>query len=356
MTNKELWQNIMFYKGHDRMPVIHWAEWPETKERWLKEGMPADVNEHEYFQAVPTTAWIAINIALYPAFEKEIFEETQEYQIFRDEGGVIQKSWKNRSNIPHYIDFTLKSVKDWDIYKKKLQPSSERIPANIDEIIKQAESSELPIGFFTGSMMGYIRDWMGVENMAYFMYDNQDVYADMVDTISDLTCWAIDQILPKMKIKPDIGWGWEDICGKSGPFVSPHIFNKCVAPGYKKIRNKLESYGVHLLAVDSDGDIKFLIKEWLDSGVNVQFPIEIGTWNADPMEYRKKYGRELRIIGGLNKLALEKTHKDIDEEIEKRIPLMKEGGFIVMPDHLITPDTSLSNYKYYLDKIRNLRF
>jgi len=73
------------------------------------------------------------------------------------------------------------------------------------------------------------------------------------------------------------------------------------------------------------------------------------------MEFRKKYGRELRIIGGFNKLELEKGPVAIDAEIERRIPLMKDGGFIPVPDHYITPGTSLGNYKYYLDKIRKLR-
>ena len=67
---------------------------------------------------------------------------------------------------------------------------------------------------------------------------------------------------------------------------------------------------------------------WLEGGVNVMFPIEIGTWNADPMAFRREYGRELRILGGINKLALEQDRKAIDAEIERRKPLMAEGGFI----------------------------
>ena len=57
-----------------------------------------------------------------------------------------------------------------------------------------------------------------------------------------------------------------------------------------------------------------------------------------------------------DKLELEKGPAAIDAEIERRIPLMKDGGFIVMPDHLITPGTSLVDYKYYLSRIRELRF
>lgn len=204
--------------------------------------------------------------------------------------------------------------------------------------------------------MGWIRNWMGLENMSYLMYDAPDVYADMVDTIARLSCWAIDQVVPKMKNPPDMGFGWEDICGRSGPLVSPDIMRRYVAPGYEMIRRKLEEYGTHLLGIDSDGDVAQLVKPWLDSGVNVFFPIEIGVWNADSMAYRKQYGRDMRIIGGINKLVLEKGPVEIDAEIERRIPIMKDGGFIPMPDHLITPGTSLAHYQYYLQRMKQLRF
>jgi len=360
MNTRELVDNIMFYRGHDRMPVMHWGGWNETRQRWVKEGMPADVKETEFFNAVAPWAWInivgGVNAIFYPPFEKETIEETEEYIIYRASDGVITRQWKKQSNIPQYIDFTLKTAKDWPEYKKRLQPDLKRIPSNLQEQIGLAESSNLPIAIMSTSMMGWIRNWMGVENFAYFMYDEPDVFADMIDTISNLACWSIEQIIPKMKSKPDMALGWEDICGRSGPFVSPRIFKQYVAPGYLKVRNKLEEYGVKILAVDSDGDISALIKPWLDAGVNLLYPFEVGAWNADPMEVKKKYGRELRIVGGFNKMVLEKGPAEIDEEIERRLPLMKEGGYIVLPDHLITPGASLENYKYYIERIRTLRF
>jgi len=356
MTTRELWQNIMFYRGHDRMPVMHWCGWNETRQRWIREGLPENVSEHEYFKAVPLWSWVGVDLGLRPAFEHKVLEETEEYRIVRGGDGVVQQEWKNKSCIPHYIDFTLKTRADWPDFKKRLQPEPARIPQDLDRRIADAEAAGLPLVIGTASMMGWIRNWMGVVNMSYLMYDAPDVYADMVDTLAELTCWGIDQVVPKMKCKPDIGFGWEDICGKAGPLVSPQVFKRCVAPGYRKIRDKLEHYGIELLGIDSDGDVRPLVGPWLDAGVNVQFPVEIGTWNADPMQLRKQYGKDLRIIGGFNKLVLEKGPAAIDAEIERRLPIMKEGGFVLLPDHLITPGTSLENYKYYLDRVRNLRF
>jgi len=356
MTPRELWRNIMFYGEFDRMPVIHWRGWDETHDRWFREGMPAGVDPHAYFGAVRHWVSLGVDLSLFPPFEEEVIEETEEYRIFRDSAGVVQQDWKHKSCIPHFVEFTLKSAKDWPRYKKRLQPDPARIPVDLDEQIAETEVSGLPVAVRTASMMGWIRNWMGVANMSYLMYDDPECYADMVMTLADLACWGIDQVVPRMKSPPDLGFGWEDICGKSGPLVSPSVFQRCVAPGYRKMRAKLEEYGVTLLGIDSDGMVEPLIPAWLDAGVNVQFPVERGTWQAFPERIRKRFGKELRIVGGFDKLALERGRPAIDAELEARVPLLKEGGYLLMPDHLITPGVPLDDYKYYLERVRKLRF
>lgn len=357
MTNRELFQNIMFYRGADRMPVVHWSGWPETTERWYGEGLPRDGKIHEFLGTKPHWTGVGVEVGLFPAFEEESIRETAEWREFRDRDGVTCKVWKQRSNIPHYSDFLLKTPKDWEEhYQWRLQPDLKRLgdPAALAAGCERAAASGLPISFGTGSLMGWIRDWMGVENLAYFMYDHRDVFAEMVMTIADLVCWAADHVLPKIRV--DMGFGWEDICGRSGPFVSPDIFRECVAPGYRKIRAKLEEYGVKLYGIDSDGDVTALVGPWLDAGVNVQFPIEVGVWKADGMAFRRKYGKELRIIGHFDKMTLEKSHDAVEAEIRRLIPLMEDGGYMMMPDHLITPGVALADYRWYLDRVRELRF
>jgi uroporphyrinogen decarboxylase len=343
----------MHYGSFDRMPVLHWTGWEETMERWYGEGLPRNKSQHEFFNATPLWGGIWTNLNLYPEFETEVLEETDDYRIFRGGDGVVCQDWKHKSCIPHYIDFTLKEAKDWPEYKRRLQPNLARIPEQLDKQIADAEASGLPICVGIASMMGWIRNWMGVENMSFLMYDDRDVYSDMVMTLADLTCWGLDQVLPK--VKADYAHGWEDICGRSGPLVSPDIFDECVAPGYLKIRAKLEEYGVPLMGVDSDGDVTQLIGHWLDAGVNVQFPIEVGAWKGDAMAFRKQYGKELRVVGNFDKLTLEQSHSAVLEEIDRLMPLMKEGGFIILPDHLITPGVALDDYRWYLDQIRAIR-
>jgi hypothetical protein len=356
MDTRTLWREIMHYGEFDRMPVLHWRGWPETEARWRGEGMPEETDPNEYFNAAPLWAGVGVNLDLFPLFEEEVIEETAEYRIFRDPYGVIQQDWKHKSCIPHYTGFTLKSAQEWPEFKKRLQPDPARIPDNLDEQIAHAEAAGLPVIIGTASLMGWPRNWMGVPNMCYMACETPGAFTDMADTIATLVCWGIDQVIPRMKAPPDMGFGWEDICGRNGPLVNRDIFLRSIAPAYRRIRNKLEEHGVTLYGIDTDGHVEPLLGEWLDAGVNVMFPIEIGAWKADPMALRKQFGKELHICGGIDKLALEKGRAEIDAEIERRVPLMKEGGFVPLPDHLITPGVPLEDYKYYLDGIRNLRF
>ncbi len=356
MNYREQFNAIMHYGDFDRMPVVHWKAWPEVYPEWHKQGLPENESEFEYFRANFFFSGIHVNVDLFPLFEEETIEDNDEYRLFRDGYGVVMKDLKHSSAVPHYTDWTLKSSKEWPEFKKRLQPDSNRIPDTLDARIEEVENNGTPICLPAGSMMGWIRNWMGVEGMTWLMFDEPDCFADMVDTLSDLACWAIDEIMKRMNKTPDIAHGWEDICGSSGPFVSPSLFDAYVAPGYRKIRAKLDEYGVPLYSVDSDGDVRPLIKNWLDAGVNVMFPLEPGTWGASPEETLKQYGKELRIIGGFDKLALTRGRDAIDKELAKHYETMKKGGLLLMPDHLIVPGTPLADYTYYLEKVRQLRF
>jgi hypothetical protein len=353
-TPRELFQRIMHYEPVDRVPVFHWACWDEVFVEWQAQGMPAGADPFEFLGVPRCERNVGINCELFPPFEEQVLQDDGDSHVIRQTDGVIARHWKDKSCIPHYIDYTLKGAEGWDEYKKRLQPDPARIPADHDERIERAIASGSPISVFTGSMVGWIRDWMGVEGLAYLAYDNRDLLAEMSMTIADLVCWALDQVLPKVKV--DMGSGWEDICFRTGPLISPDIFAQVAVPAYRKISDKLLDYGVDLHMVDCDGQIDALIPHWLDGGVNIMFPVEIGPWHTDPMPWRKKHGKALRVFGAIDKLELVKGRAAIDAEIERRIPLMRDGGYIPLPDHAIIPGTPLDDYRYYLDRLAELRF
>ena len=82
------------------------------------------------------------------------------------------------------------------------------------------------------------------------------------------------------------------------------------------------------------------------------FEVQAG---MDVRAFRKKYGKNLAIIGGLDKRHLAGQVDAMEKEIlDKAVPLLAGGGYIPCLDHTVPPDVSLNNFRRYLDFLRNI--
>ncbi|MFH1421208.1 MAG: hypothetical protein ABIH42_00600, partial [Planctomycetota bacterium] len=79
-----------------------------------------------------------------------------------------------------------------------------------------------------------------------------------------------------------------------------------------------------------------------------------GTWQADVYDYRRKYGKELRMMGGFDKRILAKSTDDIKREIARLSPLVEENGFIPFCDHLVPVDVPFKNYLFYVEEVKRV--
>jgi hypothetical protein len=51
-------------------------------------------------------------------------------------------------------------------------------------------------------------------------------------------------------------------------------------------------------------------------------------------------------------MAIAKGKTAIDRELDRKIPLTREGGFLPCVDHNVSPDISLKNYTYYVQSLK----
>ena len=107
--------------------------------------------------------------------------------------------------------------------------------------------------------------------------------------------------------------------------------------------------------VDSDGQIDTLVLSWLASGENCMFPLEVGSGKADPaFAFRKQYGRDLFLMGGVSKHILAPDRESIRVEVLLLAHVLESGGFIPMPDHRVPPNVPFKNYLNYCSLIRQV--
>ena len=144
------------------------------------------------------------------------------------------------------------------------------------------------------------------------------------------------------------------MAGKGGPLCSPNTYREFALLSLKRVTNLLHQYGVDIIIIDSDGNSDPLIPVWLEAGVTGLRPFEIAA-GSDPVSVRKKYGKNFIIQGGIDKRALSKTRNDIDRDVLSKVPwLCLQGGYFPQVDHLVPPDVSLENYRYYSHLLREV--
>jgi uroporphyrinogen decarboxylase len=206
---------------------------------------------------------------------------------------------------------------------------------------------------YCGSLMGEIRNSLGLFGLSYLVVDDEALMNEIIDTFANLYYQIVEYSLA-YGAKFDFGHFWEDICYKSGPLVSPAFFRKKVGPHYHRICDLLHQYGIEIVSLDCDGKIDALIPTWLENGVNTMFPIEVGTWGGNIKPWREKYGRQIRGVGGMDKKVFAYDYIAIDNEIERLKSLVDLGGFIPCPDHRIAPDAKWENVQYYCERMRKV--
>jgi hypothetical protein len=364
MTDRERFVATMHYQPRDRSPIWDFSFWDETLPIWHGQGLPEWVNrsnsDHFFgmdFGLERSGGVVRVNAGLAPHFERTVLEDRDDHEIVQQEDGVRVLRRKFLGSIPHPESHLLRDRESWENhYKPRLDPDNPaRYPADWDERVKVWTDPNRPYPAILpgGSLYGWLRNWMGMENLAYVVYDDPALFEEMVTTVADCVIGTLTRVLETGGQFDACGM-WEDMAYNAGPLLSPRHFVKYLVPNYRRITDLLHRYGVDVIWLDCDGNIELLIPHWLDAGVNCMFPLEIGTWGTDPIQLRAQYGKDLLMMGGFDKHILARTREEIEAEVHRLAPLVEEGGYIGFCDHRVPPDVPLDNYLFYLEIVREV--
>lgn len=358
---------VFTYQDVDRVPDLEFGYWPQTIRRWLAEGMPLDLAPDETTDMFSRTVddhfgfehegWqIPSYTDIHPPYEEEVLERRAESVIMRDEDGVIAERYlhdADRSSIPRFIEFPVKTPDDWARIAERYGMDDPVRTHPEEEIVRarraQAGGVAMRISFV--GFYGQLRNWMGMENLSYAFYDYPEMVHEMVGHWAELCARQIER-LPADIVIDQVDW-WEDMASKNGPLVSPSVFRCFLQPGYHRVMSAARARGCVLGMVDCDGNPYRIVGNWLEEGVNIMFPVEIGA-GSDPYRWRQEHGLALRLRGGIAKRPLVEGGKAIDRELERIRPLLEQGGYVPHLDHLVPPDVPYGHYCQYLEKKRKL--
>jgi hypothetical protein len=359
MNARERFNAIMHYQPVDRCPIMDFGFWAETLPLWEEQGYPKGANPDEFFGMDPQWAHCGGNTHLCPSFPHVVLEDKGASEIVQNGDGVIVERGKYLGSIPRHISHKLTDRASWELhFKPRLQPNDPKRfgdPAKWQQNVARwtDPKRDYPLWIGIGSLYGIPRNWFGLERISEVVYDDPELFDEIVETLAQVIISVITRTC-EAGVRPDAASMWEDMCYNSGPLLSPRMFDQIIVPRLQRITKTLLNYGVDIVVVDCDGKIDALAPLWMKGGVNTMFPIEVGTWGADPLKFRQQYGKDMRLMGGVDKHILAKSRADIAAEVLRLAPLVREGGFIPFCDHRVPPDVSLANYLFYLDEAKRV--
>jgi len=304
-----------------------------------------------------------IDPPLWPGFEPEVIEETEEWRVVREPSGIVTKTFKELSEEKarssgetgpiQYVRFPMTSRADWQDLRSRLDPTT---PGRTEDLLARLEPHSSPSRDYVliVSMEGayaHPRNLMSTERLSTMIYDDPSLIHEIEDNSLELHKIAFDAVLKQVEV--DAVYIWEDMAYRNGPLLSPHHFREFMLPFYKEMTSFLRAREVPCIWVDSDGDISELIPLFLEGGVDLVLPLEVQA-GMDIVELRKRYGKRLGMCGGIDKRPLAVGKEAIDAEIERVRSLLEfQEKYIPALDHAVPPDVPFANYCYYVERLRS---
>lgn len=296
-------------------------------------------------------ATIPVNYGLCGLPPDICLDDTTPIHIYKNGIGEIRTWSKDRDYHSGVLEYALKDANDWDRIRPYVVCDIEkRIPSDIDELSEFYRHRDYPLQLTCGGVYGFIRKLAGDENLGYLFFDDPDLVKEIITEYIDMLLNLWERLCEKIEF--DLIESWEDMAYKCGSIISPEHFNMFLAPHYRKIRKFADAHHIPILLVDSDGNTDSLAEWMYEAGVNAIYPFE-SLAGCNPKNLRAKLPK-MAGIGGLNKDSMAHGKKEMDEELEKAIELIKLKRFIPGPDHMVLSNVSFENYRYFMTRLKDI--
>jgi uroporphyrinogen-III decarboxylase len=140
-------------------------------------------------------------------------------------------------------------------------------------------------------------------------------------------------------------WTGDDVGSQNEMMISPRMWRKYLKPRMDNFITELKDINPKIkIAYHSDGNIKRIIPELIEIGVDVLNPIQPAS--MDPAQIKSEFGDRLCFWG-----AIDEQHTlpfgsaaDVAAEVRLRMETIgRGGGLILAPTHHVQLDTPLEN-------------
>jgi len=191
---------------------------------------------------------------------------------------------------------------------------------------------------------GGIYEWaQGLRGWAAFMMDmagNPEFAGALLDRLVEANIERLEKLLPAVEGYVQVVQVGDDIGMQSGPQLSPDLYRKVVKPRHKKLYRYIKEHTSAYLFLHTCGSVYEFIPDFIEMGVDVINPVQVGARNMDDTgKLKKEFGQHVTFWGGgcdTQKILPFGTPFQVEKEVKRRIEdLSGGGGFVFSQVHNI---------------------
>lgn len=321
MNSRQRFLATMAYGRPDRVPFFEEGIRDEVLVSWREQGMPPDQPLETF---VPIDRRVEIMPELDPNPEPDHWPET---------------------------------TADLAEYKRSLDPRDPwRLPEDWPVIVEGRERMDQPYllrvhrGLY--QTLG-VQGWGRFEAINIAFKEEPELVAEMLKIQADFAARLAADLLDQVSIDGAIFS--EPINGRGGPLISPTMFAHFAGISYGPLLEVLREHGVETLIWRTYANARMLLPVVVSMGFNCLWACEVEVDAMDYWQIRATYGRDLRLIGGIDVDVLRRDREAIDREVEQKVPpLLAGGGFIPLADGRVRAVVPYENYIYYRQLLAQL--
>jgi len=359
MTHRERVQAALRFERPDRLPC-HETPWEQTLAAWRDQGLPRDVELADHFGFDLSFMYLDTS----PGFPQRVLKRQGGNITYEDRFGYTITKPEGVSATLHFQRHRTTCEAAWARTKAGFALSADpSTPARIDDAMCFGHFDPYPT--WDDAKVKYERlrqegryllfmcygpweaSWRhrGMERLLTDVAMSPDWVRDMAETYQNLVIAVLDKCLA-LGMKPDGVLTADDLGTSSGPMMSPTLWGTLFKPSLARLGEFLERSGVDLW-MHSDGDMAMLIDDFVDAGVRVLNPLEAKA-GMDVVDLRKRYGKRLAYFGNIDATKMYGPLPALQAELERKIPLARDGGYIMHSDHSCPPEVSFERYSWML--------
>jgi uroporphyrinogen decarboxylase len=333
------------FQRSDRVPLYD-SYWPEFEVAWrAAKGLPADANIGDYYGV---DLEIVIPDEMPWPSAATTLEATPTHQLLRTGWGVVQRV---RTDASFYEEVAVPLPERGDLddlaFESPLQ-GRRYAPASEVAALARTRCVFVKTGgpYLRTSNLRGLQAWLGD------LVEDPDYASELAMRVTQhLTAVGLEAIRRYDLYHTGV-WFYDDMGANTGPMFSPRTFERVLYPCYRWMCAQYRAAGVQHILLHCDGNINPFLDMLIDAGIQGFHPVEPKA-GMDVVALRKRYGRQLALLGGLDNAHILPRGSDAEVEahVHRVLEVGQDGG-LVIGAHSIGPDISVARYDLVQGLIR----